>query len=221
MTAGDVITFDVLFPKANFNDFRIRLLRLTTSLNILYPTPAGFDTRTSIGNMTLTWNVAETGTYYVQIIDSGSSTHGLIVVYVVATHNNGTELIRYSNVVFSSPKLYFYLETNSSVTFTRTGSTSFYTYESNVYLSRISYMGTDRNYPNLAAGYYYISPSSSSADTITYPSDPYPCPYDAAYPDLWGVFAPCLDYGTSSSSNSTNSTNSSSNSSSASNSSVS
>lgn len=49
-------------------------------------------------------------------------------------------------------------------------------------------------FSNLAAGYYVFKFLTIAPLSITYHSDPYPCPYDPAFPDVKGIFRPCLNY---------------------------
>ena len=52
--------------------------------------------------------------------------------------------------------------------------------------------GTAKTYTALAAGYYAIVISVSSAGTLSYQSDPYLCPYDTAtYSDPYRAFEAC------------------------------
>ena len=90
LTSGDVITFDIFFPRItgiNPTSYQIRIYDSTPTK--ISPQPATFDTTTSIGNNSHTWTVGTSGLYYVEVEDSGLY-RSLVLYYLTITHSNGS-----------------------------------------------------------------------------------------------------------------------------------
>ena len=83
---------------------------------------------------------------------------------------------------------------NSAVSFTKSGAITIYFYPLLSYdtFQRGAFIGSGSSHTGLDAGYYYLNyPFASTTLTFSYPSASYPCPFDSAYPDQFGIFAPC------------------------------
>ena len=197
LNSGDVITFDIKFPRLTGTtptQYRIAIMDSTpTTLN---PQPSGFNTTTTLGNHTYTWTVGTTGTYYSDVSYSGSLLT-VVPYYMTVTNSNGGIITNYSHVLTTTPLYVTYLASTSDITFTTTGTGNFFSFSSLTSydnFSRAAYLGNTPTQTGVAPGYYFFWKSPSSAETITFQSDPYPCPYDPAYPDIFKTFGPCLDY---------------------------
>ena len=212
LNSGDVITFEIKFPRitgTSPTQYRITIID-STSAN-LSPQPSGFNTVTNLGNTSLTWTVGTTGAYFIDVSHSGSF-QAVVPYYLTVTNSNGGQIIKYSHVLTTDTLNVIHLASTSDITFSTTGGAiNFVLYKLTSYevFTQSAFVGAvQTTFTNVAPGYYYFFKTTSTPETITFQSDPYPCPYDPAYPDIFKTFEPCLDYGALSSSSSSDSSGS-------------
>ena len=161
----------------------------------------GFGSTQSIpftSNLTLSF-VADSTEFYILNGYGHSSLASLQMFYLTITKNNVTVLSKHVDMLrsLSNGIKLIYLNATKNIDIDLTSgsftlnsmTTDPANFKLDTTITPSSTSGTVQTFNGLAAGYYTLRLSVSSAGTLSYQSDPYPCPYDSAvYSDYYRAF---------------------------------
>ena len=145
----------------------------------------------------MTFSFTAALTDYLLYINTNAFVSSLQMFYLTITRNNAIVLTKQIDILRGNTAFkVIYLNATKDITIDCTATPilnpmavdpTFFKLDSMVTSSNIT--GTARTYASLAAGYYVLQFPATSAGTLSYQSDPYPCPYDAAtYSDPYKSF---------------------------------
>lgn len=145
----------------------------------------------------MTYSFTAALTDYVVYTGTSDFILSLQMFYLTITKNGATVLTKHVDIVRGNAAFkVIYLNATKDITIDCTASTYLFpmatdpaNFKFDSLISFSNSTNTARTYASLAAGYYVLQFDATSAGTLSYQSDPYPCPYDAAtYSDPYKSF---------------------------------